>query len=401
MINKEGWEKKKLSEIAWYQEGPGVRNSQYTDSGVKLLNVANLQDGSIDLNKSKRYISNEEGCGKYSHFLCDEGDLILASSGIQVDYLEKKMGFVTKEMLPLCMNTSTIRFKIKNDTSAVRFLMYFFKSNEYKTQIRRLITGSAQLNYGPSHLDKVKIFVPSLGAQHQIVAELDALSDIISKKKQQLEELDKLAQATFYDLFGDLFLNDKGWKFVELNKICAEIVDCPHSTPKKSEIPTQFPCIRTSELKKGQIEWKSMQYVDYLEYENRVKRLVPKMGDIVYGREGSYGDAVCLPDSHNFCLGQRTMLFRPKTEIIDSIFLLHTVISEFVYSQAKKKNSGSTVGHVNVSDIKKFSIPIPPLYLQNQFSKRIKSIEKQKTLINQSIGDVQQLFDYTMDKYFN
>jgi type I restriction enzyme, S subunit len=45
-------------------------------------------------------------------------------------------------------------------------------------------------------------------------------------------------------------------------------------------------------------------------------------------------------------------------------------------------------------------IPIPPISMQNQFATKIKSIEKQKSLINQSIDDVQQLFDYTMDKYF-
>ncbi|MEI6297878.1 MAG: restriction endonuclease subunit S, partial [bacterium] len=237
--------------------------------------------------------------------------------------------------------------------------------------------------------------------QQQIVSELDTLSDIISKKKQQLADLDILAQATFYEMFGDPVSNEKGWKFKKLADICVNIVDCPHSTPKKVDIPTPYPCIRTSELKKGQIVWKSMQYTDKDEYENRIKRLIPQKGDIVYGREGTYGDAVCLPNSHNFSLGQRTMLFRPNIIIVNSIYLLHIVISDYVYQQAKNNNSGSTVGHVNVSDIKKFSIPIPPLTLQNQFSERIESIEEQKSLINKSLADVQHLFDYTMDRYFN
>ena len=55
----------RISEALWFQEGPGVRNTQYTDSGVKLLNVANLVDGKVDLNTSDRYISEEEAYGKY------------------------------------------------------------------------------------------------------------------------------------------------------------------------------------------------------------------------------------------------------------------------------------------------------------------------------------------------
>ena len=91
----------KIPKLLFFQEGPGVRNYQYTTEGVKLLNVANLVNGSLDLSTSERYISEEEAYGKYKHFLCDEGDLIIASSGIKVDYFDKKMGFVKPEHLPL------------------------------------------------------------------------------------------------------------------------------------------------------------------------------------------------------------------------------------------------------------------------------------------------------------
>ena len=103
-----------IPDVLFFQEGPGVRNTQYTSEGVKLLNVANLVDGRVDLSTSDRYISEEEAYGKYSHFLCDDGDFIVASSGIKVEYIDKKMGFIDKSMLPLCMNTSTIRFKVLN-----------------------------------------------------------------------------------------------------------------------------------------------------------------------------------------------------------------------------------------------------------------------------------------------
>ena len=112
-----GWKIEELPNLVFFQEGPGVRNNQYTDSGVKLLNVANLKGGNIYLDNTDRYISEEEAYGKYSHFLVGEGDLIIASSGIKVEYFDKKMGFAKKEHLPLCMNTSTIRFKTLDDDS--------------------------------------------------------------------------------------------------------------------------------------------------------------------------------------------------------------------------------------------------------------------------------------------
>ena len=86
-------------EVVWFQEGPGVRNTQYTNSGVKLLNVANLVDGKVDLSNTDRYISEEEAYGKYKHFLVDDGDFIIASSGIKVEYFDKKMGFISETQI--------------------------------------------------------------------------------------------------------------------------------------------------------------------------------------------------------------------------------------------------------------------------------------------------------------
>lgn len=161
-------ERQSLSSIVWFQEGPGVRNYQYTSHGVKLLNVANLRDGKLDTSNTDRYISETEAYGRYKHFLVDAGDLIIASSGIKVEYFEKKMGFANKDQLPLCMNTSTIRFKpIDPSVIDMQYFMYYLKSEDFKRQLDRNITGSAQLNFGPSHLKRMTIPVPSIMLQRQ------------------------------------------------------------------------------------------------------------------------------------------------------------------------------------------------------------------------------------------
>ena len=163
--------KAKLPDMVWFQEGPGVRNYQYTSSGVKLLNVANLHDGKLDLSNTNRFISKEEAYGRYKHFLVDSGDLIIASSGIKVEYFDKKIGFASKEHLPLCMNTSTIRFKVLDESALdIIYFEHFLKSTSFKRQLERQITGSAQLNFGPSHLKKMWVDVPPLALQQELAA---------------------------------------------------------------------------------------------------------------------------------------------------------------------------------------------------------------------------------------
>ena len=62
----------------------------------------------------------------------DDGDFIIASSGIKVEYFDKKMGFISETQLPLCMNTSTIRFKVLDESILdIRYFMYFLKNSGF------------------------------------------------------------------------------------------------------------------------------------------------------------------------------------------------------------------------------------------------------------------------------
>lgn len=193
----------KLPEVVWFQEGPGVRKQQYTKTGVKLLNVANLHDGILDTSNTDRYISQEEADGKYSHFQVDEGDLIIASSGIKVEYFDKKMGFARKEQLPLCMNTSTIRFKpLDESVINIIYFQYFLKSEDFKKQLIRQITGSAQLNFGPSHLKRMSVPLPDIELQTQFAVFVTQVDKLRFDVQQQIEKLETLKKSLMQEYFG-------------------------------------------------------------------------------------------------------------------------------------------------------------------------------------------------------
>ena len=119
-----------------------------------------------------------------------------------------------------------------------------------------------------------------------------------------------------------------------------------------------------------------MQYVSFNEYEKRTARLVPEANDLVYAREGAFGDAALLPPHPRFCLGQRTMLFRFLKDLILPRYLLFAVTSPLVYGQAVALNVAGTtnVPHVNVSDAIRFTIPLPPLNEQHRIVSKIDAL---------------------------
>ena len=243
-------------------------------------------------------------------------------------------------------------------------------------------------------LSKIELDVPELSKQDRIADTLNRLENVIEARREELDKLDKLIRARFVEMFSGTY------EEVLAENVCSEIVDCPHSTPKYDEEKLIYPAIRTSEIQNGTIFWSSMKYVGIVEYEKRTKRLKPAGGDIIYAREGTYGDCVILPNENKFCLGQRTMLFRPDYKICTSAYLHTALRSDSVKKQADESNAGSTVPHVNVADAKKFHFPLPPMELQQQFSDFVRATDKSKAVVQKSLEETQLLFDSLMQKYF-
>ena len=196
VTNPMGWEVQRLADVFWLQEGPGVRNWQFKESGIKLLNVSNiLKSGELDLSKTDRHLSTDEAQEKYSHFLVDAGDLVIASSGIPIDeddLLRTRSAFVRDEHLPLCMNTSTVRFKATDGISDLRFLQQWLQSHEFRRQITREVTGSAQKNFGPTHLKRLRITLPPLNLQHRFATIVESVEQQKASQRTHLTELDTL-----------------------------------------------------------------------------------------------------------------------------------------------------------------------------------------------------------------
>lgn len=109
-----------------------------------------------------------------------------------------------------CIGRGLASVRAIENITISKYLYYLLISANEK--LNRLGTGSTFKAINKDSLLKFESIAYPLPTQHQIVSELDTLSDIISKKKQQIEELDKLAQATFYDMFGDPVTNEKGWE---------------------------------------------------------------------------------------------------------------------------------------------------------------------------------------------
>ena len=369
----------KMPDVLFFQEGPGVRNTQYTKEGVKLLNVSNLVDGKIDLSTSNRYISEEEAYGKYKHFLCDEGDFIVASSGIKVEYLDKKMGFVEKEMLPLCMNTSTIRFKVLDkEMLDIKYFMYYLKSEHYKNQVAFHITGSAQLNYGPSHLKKMVIPLIKIEKQHEIVKILDKISNAISNRYQELQLLDELVKARFVEMFGNPISNPLSWEKRTLKEVCVKVNDGTHSSPESYE-SGQYKYITAKNIKISGFDFSNITYVSEEIHRPIYNRCNPEIGDVLYIKDGATtGIAMVNTLEEEFTLLSSVALLKQNRSIMNGYFLTALLNNEDMYKDIRNYMGGAAITRLTIAKLNSINVILPPIELQNNFADFVKQVDKSR-----------------------
>jgi type I restriction enzyme S subunit len=389
---KEGWEYSTIGDLCdkmnglWKGKiGPFVnvgviRNANFTKSFT--LSFDNIEYLDVE---AKQFKTRK----------LQKGDLIVEKSGGSEKQPVGRTVLFDKEDGEYSFSNFTSVLRIKDRTIIspeflYKYILFVYLRGDTR-KMQKATTGIHNIEF-----DKfLSIPVPkiTLSEQQRIVDYLDSAFAKIDAMKANAEKSLNEAKALFQASLKEMLEPKEGWEEKILQDICSDIVDCPHTTPQKVGFPTQYPCIRTSELKGGRIDWSTMQYLDEDEYKKRVSRLVPKANDLVYGREGTYGDAVLLPDGYSFSLGQRTMLLRPNEIYIIPRFLLYSMISPHVYQQAKAKNSGCGVGHVNVKDIKVFRIGLPTIDIQQSIVDTLDSLKSKVDRLQENYNKISQECD--------
>ncbi|HDZ17280.1 hypothetical protein LCGC14_0290440 [marine sediment metagenome] len=187
------------------------------------------------------------------------------------------------------------------------------------------------------------------------------------------------------------------WKWLTTEEVSDEIVDCLHSTPKFSDSGKY--CIDTTCIEPERILFNKARFVSEEIYQDRIRRLKPQESDILFSREGTIGTTVLVPPNIDICLGQRMMMFRTNKDILSYFFL--QVLNSYIFRrQWESLITGTAALHVNIRDIKKLYLPVPPINEQDKIVSILYNLNKiiiitEKVtdyLLNLKRGLMQRLF---------
>ena len=287
----------------------------------------------------------------------------------------------------------TMQYILPQKECSLKYLCYALQG----LNLSQFVNGAAIPHIYFRDYGECTIPVPPIETQSRIVSELDLLQSIIDKQKAQLKELDNLAQAVFYDMFGDPVENDKGWETAELNDVC-DVRDGTHDSPSYYE--DGYPLITSKNVIDGKISFEDVNYISKEDFDNISKRSRVDDGDIIMPMIGTIGKPVVVKKDREFAIKNVALIKFFSDSKVANVYIQAIMSSRAFDTYMKSKNRGGNQKFIALGDIRKLKVSVPPLSLQQSFAAKIEAIERQKTAIGKCMAETKKLFDYSMDKYF-
>lgn len=174
-----------------------------------------------------------------------------------------------------------------------------------------------------------------------------------------------------------------------LNEICELIVDCPHSTAYDEG--KGYPLVRTPNIGRGRLIYDGMHRVCEDVYNARNARAVPQENDLIFAREATAGNVAIIQKDEKVCLGQRTVLIRPNSKLVDPNFLAYFLLAPKQQYNLLSTANGATVAHVNMPTIRNLKLELPEFSIQkriatilSRYDSLIENYQKQIKLLEEA-----------------
>ncbi len=165
-----------------------------------------------------------------------------------------------------------------------------------------------------------------------------------------------------------------GWNWSRLDDVTEGVFDCPHSTPKLTDAGPFV--VRTQDIITGVFRKEQAGHVSEDTYTERIARVTPSRGDLLYSREGTYfGIAAEVPENTRVCLGQRMVLIRPRPEDVDFSYLRYWLNSPIMAGHIHGYRDGSVAERLNLPTIRALPVLLPQLKTQKAIAEVLGALD--------------------------
>ncbi len=274
-----------------------------------------------------------------------------------------------------------------------RYLFYFCQSETFINRMTAQATGASYPAVSNSIVKNCEIPLPERNKQKEIADILDKVTGLISLRKQQLAKLDELVKARFVEMFGDFKNNSKNWPIVKFD----ELAKIDGNMTTDYEKYADYPHIGIDSIEKETGALKGYRTVKEDGVVSGKYIFTPQ--HIIYSKIRPNLNKVALPDFEGLCSADAYPIL-PNPKNCNRIFLALAMRSDYFLDYILQFSARTNLPKVNRKEIAGFSMPLPPLSLQNDFSTFVERVDQQKQTVQQSLEKLELMKKALMQEYF-
>ena len=376
----QGVERKRLGDIGVVVRGNGLQKKDFTESGVGCIHYGQIYTyyGTCAY-KTKSFVSHElaEKLQKVN-----KGDLVIAVTSENVEDVGKCVVWLGDEQIVTGAHAAIFRHN-----QDPKYVAYWFQTNDFFTQKKRIAKGTKVIDLTPQKLEEVTMPVPPLPVQREIVQILDNFTELTEEITEKLTA-ELTARKKQYEYYRDTLLTfgvHRGGTFEAkwraLGEVCG--LQAGKAIPAIEISPVQtkeysVPCYGGNGLR---------GYV----------RTANQRGDKpLVGRQGALCGNVCYATG-SYYTTEHAVVVSDKG-FFNSRFLYHALVHA---NLNQYKTAGAQPG-LSVAKLEKVKIPVPEKEIQDRIAKVLDNFDAICSDLNiglpAEIEARQKQYEYYRDK---
>ncbi len=302
--------------------------------------------------------------------LLQKNDIVIAASSGSIDIVGKAAPIKEEFKGSFGAFCKVLRPSSNIDPS---YLAYFFKTPFYRHTISNLAAGANINNLRNEHLDNLRIPLPSVESQREIVIFLSKAESALEKRRETIRLADEFLKSAFLEMFGDPIRNTKKWPVRKFEDIV--YLQRGFDLPVQNRISGQYPVVASNSV---------------VGYHNEYKVKGP---GVITGRSGTIGEVLYIEKDF---WPLNTTLFAVDMRGNNPIYLTYFVR----FFRLERFYRGVGVPTLNRNLVHGEKAPLVPFEQQQKFADLVQKVEALKAKQKQSETELQNLFNCLMQRAF-
>ena len=369
---------------------PRRDNPAYWNGDIPLVTPTDLPhpgEGIVDVESAKDTIT-DEGLESCSASILPPGTVLFSSRasigkvGIAAVSLTTNQGFAN--LIP----GSGL------DSRYLAWCLHFHADG-----IARLAGSTTFREVSKSALKRFRIPLPPLSEQRYIVQILDQADCLRRLRARSDAQAGRVLPALFIRTFGDPATNPLKWPIRRFDMICesrlGKMLDQKQQTGQDPR-----PYLRNANIHWDRIDLREVLQMDFSDSDREEFRL--QRGDVLVCEGGEVGRSAIWNDELPECYFQKALhRVRPHPDVATPEYIVFLLWRLARIGALKDTASKMTFSHLTGVKLKALQVPVPPLELQRQFSRRVQGVKEARDLTELNQDRLKSLFICILHRAFS